>query len=127
MNQTMHPSHREIQHYQRIGKIAMILGGIWLGILALLLILTIVNFAGTASTDGLSPIFFTLLVSLGLSIPSLLYFLAGRAALKGKKWSRYALMVMGIFLLPGFPLGTAVGVYTLIFYFPDKAEGYFKN
>src|SRR5262245_12350527 len=49
-----------------------------------------------------------------LGLPALI---AGHAGLKHKPWSRIAYIVAGIFALFGFPLGTALGIYTLWFVF----------
>ncbi|HEX6158778.1 MAG TPA: hypothetical protein VF111_01345 [Thermoanaerobaculia bacterium] len=54
-----------------------------------------------------------------LSIPSLL---AGWGLSKGKSWARILTIVLAILNLPGFPLGTALGVYALWVMFNDETK-----
>jgi hypothetical protein len=57
-----------------------------------------------------------------LALPGLL---AGYGLLKRKKWGQILGIVDGILSLLAFPVGTAIGGYTLFVLFQDSATGYF--
>jgi hypothetical protein len=59
-----------------------------------------------------------------LAIPGIL---AGYGLLKGYMWGRYLAIVVGIFNLVNFPIGTVIGVYTLYILFQQSAEAYFTG
>jgi hypothetical protein len=59
-----------------------------------------------------------------LALPGLL---AGYGLLKRKKWGQILGIVDGILNLLAFPLGTAIGGYTLFVLFQDSATGYFDG
>jgi hypothetical protein len=61
-----------------------------------------------------------LLVVLG--IPGLV---AGAGLLARKSWARILAIVVGILALVNFPIGTAIGVYTLFVLMQDAATEYF--
>ena len=127
MAQAAHPNHSDIQHYKRIGKISIGVGLILLVAVGLLFLVLILSLAGSERSIDKGTTFLYFLLFTGMALPGLFYLLAGRAALKGKPWSRYVLMALGVIFIWGFPLGTILGTYTLMYYFPDKSEGYFKN
>ena len=70
-----------------------------------------------------------------LAVVSLLFFavlalpgmLAGYGLLKRKKWGQILGMVVGILSLLNFPLGTALGAYTLFVLFQNSASDYFDG
>jgi hypothetical protein len=57
-----------------------------------------------------------------LAIPGLV---AGYGLLTWKSWGRILAIVVGILSLINFPLGTAVGIYTLWVLFQEEATDYF--
>jgi hypothetical protein len=59
-----------------------------------------------------------------LAIPGML---AGYGLLKGRAWGRYLAIVVAIFNLVNFPIGTVIGAYTLIILLQNGAEAYFGN
>jgi hypothetical protein len=61
-----------------------------------------------------------LMVVLGL--PGLI---AGYGLLKRKSWARFLALVLGILNLVNFPVGTAIGVYTLLVLLQQSATDYF--
>jgi hypothetical protein len=73
----------------------------------------ITGFIGTA----LAVFFFV------LSVPSII---AGIGLLKRREWARILTIILGIFHLFGFPIGTAIGVYTLYVLFNDQAKALFS-
>jgi hypothetical protein len=61
-------------------------------------------------------------VLLVLSLPNLI---AGYGLLKRREWARILAIVLGIIHLVGFPVGTAIGVYTLYVLFNDETKRLF--
>ena len=61
--------------------------------------------------DSISVIFIFFLIT--VQLPSVV---GGIAILNGKKWGIYPLMVAGCISLFSFPLGTAIGIYTIWVY-----------
>lgn len=57
-----------------------------------------------------------------LAIPGLA---AGYGLLQHRPWARMLTIVVGILNLVNFPIGTAIGVYTLMVLTPDTATEYF--
>jgi hypothetical protein len=51
------------------------------------------------------------------SIPSII---GGGALLQGKSWALTLLLILGCFKLFSFPIGTAIGIYTIWVYAEDK-------
>ena len=81
-----------------------------LGSTAVLKILSIVGTAGFS--------FLTL-----LALPG---FLAGIGLLRRQQWARYLALAVAVLNLVNFPLGTAVGIYTLWVLLPANAADYLK-
>lgn len=54
-----------------------------------------------------------------LSIPSIV---AGWGLWRHKSWSRILTMVIAVLNLPGFPVGTALGVYALVIMLNDETK-----
>jgi len=73
----------------------------------------ITGFVGTALA-----VFFLI-----LSIPSII---AGIGLLKRREWARILTIILGIFHLFGFPIGTAIGVYTLVILLNDQTKPLFR-
>lgn len=57
-----------------------------------------------------------------LAIPGMI---AGYGLLKRKNWGRVLGIIVGIFSLMNFPLGTAIGIYTLYVLLQEEAPAYF--
>jgi hypothetical protein len=74
----------------------------------------------TAFLSVLGTAFGLLMVLLGL--PGLL---AGYGLLKRKPWARVLALVLGVLDLVNFPIGTAIGVYTLLVLLQQSATDYF--
>ena len=66
----------------------------------------------------------SLLFFAALALPGLL---AGYGLLKRKKWGQILGIVVGILSLLNFPIGTAIGAYTLFVLFQDSATSYFDE
>jgi hypothetical protein len=57
------------------------------------------------------------IVIIFFSIPSVV---GGAALLQGKSWALTVLLILGCFKLFSFPIGTAIGIYTIWVYAEDK-------
>ncbi|NOY23252.1 MAG: hypothetical protein GXO70_07060 [Acidobacteria bacterium] len=75
-----------------------------------------------AITSGLGFFFAVLFVC--LSVPAIL---GAIGTLKLKNWGRILLIIVGILNLPGFPVGTALGAYTLWVLFQKETELLFSG
>jgi hypothetical protein len=53
--------------------------------------------------------------------------IAGWGLLSYRKWARIFTIVLGILNLPGFPVGTILGVYTLIVLLDDRVNALFET
>ncbi len=58
-----------------------------------------------------------------LSLPSII---GGIGLLKRKPWSRILIIVLSILHLFSFPIGTAIGIFSLYVLFQDQARGEFE-
>src|SRR5688572_28633234 len=67
---------------------------------------------------------FVLIFTLLFSVPKLV---AGYGLRKGKPWARVWAIVASIMLCMSFPLGTAIGVFGLVFLFSDEGKLYFDQ
>ena len=61
---------------------------------------------------------------IAFSVPGVV---AGMGVLKHKMWGRILSIVLGILNLPGFPVGTAIGVYTLYVMLDDETSEIFST
>jgi len=59
-----------------------------------------------------------------LALPGIL---TGYGLLKRRKWGQILGMVVGLLNLPCFPLGTAIGAYTLFVLLQNSANAYFEQ
>ncbi|MCZ8072040.1 MAG: hypothetical protein ACK5UP_02680 [Bacteroidota bacterium] len=64
------------------------------------------------------------IVIIFFSIPSVV---GGAALLQGKSWALMLLLILGCFKLFSFPIGTAIGIYTIWVYAEDKKLGTTKT
>lgn len=99
-----------------------------MGILAAAFVFLVVAGAGWISGDDVAMRITTLVAVLVGSFLALLSapgILAGAGLLGYKPWARILALVLGILNLPGFPLGTFLGVYSLVILLDDKASRLF--
>jgi len=54
-------------------------------------------------------------------------FAAGYGLLKYQNWGRFLAIILAIINLPLFPLGTALGIYTLIIIFNEETKALFSG
>lgn len=123
------------QNYQSMEQHITLLG--WLHIALNLLLVLIAGFmfvvmvgSGLVSGDPeaarIMPIVGTAVggFMVALALPGIL---TGIGLLKRKPWARIAAAVLGIINLTNFPLGTAVGVYTLWILLQNEAADHFMT
>lgn len=114
------------QHVKILGWLHIIGHAIFLliGALVFLLLAGIGVFSGEPEAAGILAIvgIFVGGLLLVLALPGIL---AGVGLLKRKTWGRWLGIIVGLLNLPNFPLGTAIGVYTLYVLFQDSATDYF--
>lgn len=123
LNQSELQLHVTILGWLHIGGAAMfVLGGILLSILFMGI--------GVATSDSTA---ITILGTIGtiaglcLVVLAILAVIVGYGLLTRRPWSRILAIVLGIFSLPNFPLGTMIGVYTLWVLLQEAANGYFMS
>ena len=106
-----------------------IVGWLWIanGVVSILMIiigLIIVNVYVPGAQDAL-------LVTLGglcCFIPGIVVdFLIGFGIFNYKSWARILAIIFAIINLPLFPVGTAVGIYTLVIMFNEEVKALFRG
>ena len=102
------------QHITVLGWLYIVFGV--LGLLAAVFVLLVMGGTGLLSGDAQSAallsgigLFIAFIVAI-LSLPSII---AGWGLLKHKSWSRLLAIVIGALNILNFPLGTAIGIYTI--------------
>jgi hypothetical protein len=107
------------------------LGWLWIanGVLSVLMAITglvVVNWPGLIREVGVP-----LLASFGVLccfLPGIIvYVLAGYGLLNYRSWARILAIILAIFNLILFPIGTALGIYTLIIMFNQEAKALFNG
>jgi len=108
-----------------------LVGWLWIanGLLSILMAiigLTVINWHRVIPSAGDS-----ILASIGalcFFLPGVIaYVLAGYGLLKYKSWARILAIILAILNLILFPIGTALGIYTLVIMFNDEAEALFNG
>ena len=108
-----------------------IVGWLWIvnGMLSILMTiigLTIINWPGTINSPQDS-----LLASTGalcFFLPGIIaYIVAGYGLLKYKGWARILAIILAILNLILFPIGTALGIYTLVIMFNEETKTLFRG
>ena len=108
-----------------------LVGWLWitnslLSILMAIIGLTVINWPGVIPRAWDS-----ILASIGalcFFLPGVIaYALAGYGLLKYKSWARILAIILAILNLILFPIGTALGIYTLVIMFNDEAEALFNG
>jgi len=102
------------QHITVLGWLYIVFGA--LGLLAAVFVLLVMGGTGLISGDARSAalmsgigLFFAAIVSV-LSLPSII---VGWGLLQRKSWSRLLAIILGALNILNFPVGTAIGVYTI--------------
>jgi len=111
------------QHIKLLGWIYIVMNVFVLGLMALLLVLMVGGGLLAAEVEAFLAISlaatFIGAIMLVVSVPGIV---AGYGLLKRKSWARPLAIVVGLFNLSSFPVGTAVGIYALWTLFQDEAR-----
>jgi len=108
-----------------------IVGWIWIvnGMLSILMAiigLAVINWPGIIPNPQDS-----ILASIGalcFFLPGIIaYIVAGYGLLKYKSWARILAIILAILNLILFPIGTALGIYTLVIMFNDETKALFRG
>ena len=97
-----------------------------LSILMFLIGLLVINWPGLIPSARDS--FLASIGALCFFLPGVIaYVFAGYGLLKYKSWARILAIILAILNLILFPIGTALGIYTLVIMFNDEAEALFRG
>ncbi len=103
-----------------------VVGWLWIANGALSILMAIIGLTVINWPRMIPEVNVSLLASFGVVcffLPGIIaYVLAGYGLLNYKSWARILSIILAIFNLILFPIGTALGIYTLIIMFNDEAE-----
>jgi len=102
------------QHITILGWLYIVFGA--LGLVAAIITMLVLGGSGLISGDARSAALLSgigLFVAVIISVLSLPSVIAGWGLLKRKSWSRLLAIVLGALNILNFPVGTAIGVYTI--------------
>jgi hypothetical protein len=119
-------------HVQIVGWLNIVGNGLFLllGICGFAFLIGIGIFAAADSGDEMVLPILGLTGTVGLALFAVLGLpgmIAGFGLLKGKKWGQILGIVVGLLSLLNFPVGTAIGAYTLFVLFQNSAHAYFNG
>lgn len=113
-------------HVSIIGWLHIVGSALFLviGAFAFILLPTLGNISGNPDGAAILSLVGTAigLLMWALGLPG---FLAGYGLLKHKSWARFLALAVGVLDLANFPIGTAIGVYTLLILTQSSANRYF--
>ena len=114
------------QHVKILGWTYVILGllGILLAVVLGLILAGIGMITGDQTANNILLVIAILVggISALLSVPGVI---AGIGLLGLKRWARVLAIILGILNLPGFPVGTLLGVYSLYVMLDDETSALF--
>jgi hypothetical protein len=116
------------QHVTVLGWLYVASGLI--GFVATCLFMFLFTGLGAAANDRQgTPVLLTIGLMVGgfVALAALPALLAGIGLLRRRAWGRILALIVGLFQLPGFPIGTALGLYTFWVLFQDAAPAYFAR
>ena len=108
-----------------------VVGWLWIvwGVASILMViigLTVINWPGNVPSPRDS-----LIATSGVLcffLPGIIVeFVAGSYLLEFKAWARILAIILGIINLPFFPIGTALGIYTLVIMFNEETKALFRG
>ncbi|MFC2026204.1 hypothetical protein ACFLUC_03315 [Chloroflexota bacterium] len=114
-----------------MGTHVKIVGWLWIlnGVLSILMFITglaVINWPGVIPDTQVS-----ILASIGalcFFLPGVIaYLAAGYGLLKYKGWARILAIILAILNLILFPIGTAIGIYTLVIMFNEETKALFSG
>jgi len=113
----------------RVLAILLIVFGV-LGLLGGILAFSFIAFAGVASGDEEALVAMPIIgifVAMLVFVTALPGIIAGWGLLKHQSWARILGIIVCIISLPGFPIGTALGVYGLYVLFHEQTKPLFEG
>lgn len=120
-------NEQELQlHISILGWLHIVVNAFFLVLAAFAFVL--LPAVGTVIDDPQGVVIFSLLgtafgvLMLVLGLPGIV---AGYGLLKRKSWARFLALVLGVVGLVNFPVGTVIGVYTILVLWPQPANEYF--
>jgi uncharacterized membrane protein YozB (DUF420 family) len=108
-----------------------VIGWLWIaiGVMSILMVvigLIVINWPGNVPSPRDS-----LIATSGVLcffLPGIIVeFVAGSYLLEFKAWARILAIILGIINLPFFPIGTALGIYTLVITFNEETKALFRG
>ena len=115
------------QHVNILGWTYIVLGalGILLAIVLAVLLVGIGIISGDQTANNVLMVITVIVggISALLSIPGVI---AGIGLLNLKPWARVLTIILGVLNLPGFPVGTLLGVYSLYVMLDDETSTLFN-
>jgi len=96
-----------------------------LGLLIVLAILALALFDG--SSDAVLPVALLAILSIPVFLLAAANAVAGWALLKMLEWGRWLAITLSVLLLPGFPLGTAIGGVALWYLMQPEVQDAFRG
>ncbi len=124
MNRLSEPEYQ--LHISILGWLHIVVNAFFLVLAAFAFVL--LPAVGTVIDDPQGVVIFSLLgtafgvLMLALGLPGVI---AGYGLLRRKPWARFLALVLGVLGLVNFPVGTVVGVYTILVLWPQPATEYF--
>jgi hypothetical protein len=115
-------------HIKILGWLYIVLG--ILGLLSTLCLGIIIVGTGFVSQDDTAMrtmIIVAIVIGIFMLLVSAPGIIAGWGLLQYRPWARIFTIVLGILNLPGFPVGTVLGVYTLIILLDDQSSELFSD
>jgi hypothetical protein len=114
------------KHVKIVSWLYIIMG--ILGVLGAIFVFLIVTGAGWISGDQTAAritFFVAVVIASFMALTSIPGVIAGFGLLRFKNWARILGIILGILNLPGFPVGTALGIYTLYILLDDESSQLF--
>lgn len=114
------------QHLKIVAILHIILGA--LGLVAAIIVLMAMLGAGVMSADrdaALATGTCGMVIGGFLAVISLPSIIAGIGLQKRKQWARILTIILAVLNLLNFPIGTAIGAYSLWVLLNDQTKGYF--
>lgn len=116
-------------HIRPLGIVFVVFGG--LGVIAAVFLLLLFLAGGTAlAGEDLEAARVVTIIGLTVAvfatIISLPNIIAGYGLIKERPWGRILALVLSFLNLPGFPVGTALGVYGIVVLFDERVKQRFQ-
>ncbi|MBN1205283.1 MAG: hypothetical protein JXB05_10195 [Myxococcaceae bacterium] len=118
------------RHRKVLGVIYVVFGALWA--IAAIVVFGLFVFGGAVPADNRNERMVVVLFGAGIAVFLLLMaavgFMAGFGMLRRRAWSKAPAIISAVLSLTHFPLGTAVGIYTLWFWLqPNTGQLFFPQ